>query len=196
MIVSLQPVFVSLIAVPMFREKLRIVQLLGLFLGIVGVALLLLPKILQGDYSTNYSALGLFSCVRALLGTTVCYLLQKRTGNVISFLSGTAGQYAAATIIFFILAIVFEDTTVVVNLRFILALSWIVLALSIGSIFLLFYMLRTDSASSVASLYYLVPPSTAIQAFILFRERISLIGIFGMALAALGVLLVTKEIKR
>jgi len=195
-IVSLQPVFVSLIAVPMFREKLRIVQLLGLFLGLVGVALLLLPKILQGDYSTNYSALGLLSCFLALLGTTVGYLLQKRTGNAISFLSGTAVQYAAATIVFFILAIVFEDTTVVVNLRFILALSWIVLALSIGSIFLLFYMLRTDSASSVASLYYLVPPSTAIQAFILFGERISLIGIFGMALAALGVLLVTKEIKR
>ena len=57
-------------------------------------------------------------------------------------------------------------------------------------------MLRTDSATSVASLYYLVPPSTAIQAFILFGERISLIGIFGMVLAALGVLLVTKEIKR
>lgn len=84
-IVSLQPVFVSLIAVPMFREKLRIVQLLGLLLGLVGVALLLLPKILQGDYSTNYSALGLFSCFLALLGTTVGYLLQKRTGNAISF---------------------------------------------------------------------------------------------------------------
>ena len=69
------------------------------------------------------------------------------------------------------------------------------MALSIGSIFLLFFMLRTDSASTVSSLYYLVPPSTAIQAYILFGERIGLIGILGMGLAALGVLLVTKEHK-
>ncbi|MBU6243006.1 MAG: DMT family transporter, partial [Acidobacteria bacterium] len=85
---------------------------------------------------------------------------------------------------------------VIVNSRMAVALTWIVLALSIGSIFLLFYMLRNDSASTVSSLYYLVPPSTAIQAYLLFGERISAIGIIGMALAALGVLLVTREYKR
>lgn len=195
-IVSLQPVFVSLIAVPMFKERIRIVQIVGLFLGLVGVALLLLPKVLQGEYSTSFSALGIFACVLALIGTTTGYLLQKRSGSGIPFLSGTAVQYTAATLIFFILAVVFEDTTVIVNLRMAVALTWIVLALSIGSIFLLFYMLRNDSASTVSSLYYLVPPSTAIQAYLLFGERISAIGIIGMALAAFGVLLVTREYKR
>lgn len=194
-IVSLQPIFVSLIAIPMFGEKLRVVQIAGLLLGLIGVALLLLPRVFKGDYSSSFSALGLFSCFLALVGTTVGYLLQKRTGSGIPFLSGTAVQYAAATAIYFVLAVTFEDTTVIVNLRFILALTWIVMALSIGSIFLLFFMLRTDSASTVSSLYYLVPPSTAIQAYILFGERIGLIGILGMGLAALGVLLVTKEHK-
>lgn len=194
-IVSLQPIFVSLIAIPMFGEKLRVVQIAGLLLGLIGVALLLLPRVFKGDYSSSFSALGLFSCFLALVGTTVGYLLQKRTGSGIPFLSGTAVQYAAATAIYFVLAVTFEDTTVIVNLRFILALTWIVMALSIGSIFLLFFMLRTDSASTVSSLYYLVPPSTAIQAYILFGERIGQIGILGMGLAALGVLLVTKEHK-
>ena len=194
-IVSLQPIFVSLIAIPMFGEKLRVVQIAGLLLGLIGVALLLLPRVFKGDYSSSFSALGLFSCFLALVGTTVGYLLQKRTGSGIPFLSGTAVQYAAATAIYFVLAVIFEDTTVIVNLRFILALTWIVMALSIGSIFLLFFMLRTDSASTVSSLYYLVPPSTAIQAYILFGERIGLIGILGMGLAALGVLLVTIEHK-
>ena len=194
-IVSLQPIFVSLIAIPMFGEKLRVVQIAGLLLGLIGVALLLLPRVFKGDYSSSFSALGLFSCFLALVGTTVGYLLQKRTGSGIPFLSGTAVQYAAATAIYFVLAVTFEDRTVIVNLRFILALTWIVMALSIGSIFLLFFMLRTDSASTVSSLYYLVPPSTAIQAYILFGERIGQIGILGMGLAALGVLLVTKEHK-
>jgi drug/metabolite transporter (DMT)-like permease len=70
-----------------------------------------------------------------------------------------------------------------------------VVALSIGSIFLLFYLLRKGSASSVSSLYYQVPPLTAIQAFLFFGEKINALGLFGMGLAAIGTLLVTKESK-
>ena len=80
-----------------------------------------------------------------------------------------------------------------VTSQFLLALGWIVIALSIGSIFLLFYLLKHDSASSVSSLYYLVPPLTAIQAYILFGEVITIVGLVGMGLAALGTLLVTKK---
>jgi drug/metabolite transporter (DMT)-like permease len=104
-------------------------------------------------------------------------------------------QFATATLLFALAGIFFEDWTIKVNLEFILALSWIVLALSIGSIFLLFYLLKHDSASSVSSLYYLVPPLTAVQAFILFDERFTLIGLFGMVLAAIGTLLVTSSRK-
>lgn len=80
-----------------------------------------------------------------------------------------------------------------VTLEFLLALFWIVVALSIGSIFLLFYLLRRDSASSVSSLYYLVPPLTAIQAYFFFDETIKPIGLLGMALAAIGTLIVTSQ---
>lgn len=194
-IVSLQPVLVSVLAFKFLNEGLSFRKIFGLLLGLVGVLLLLLPKIFQGNFNLEFPKIGIFSSVLALIGTTTGYLLQKRGGSEIPFLPGTAVQFATATILFAIAGIFFEDWNIRVNLEFILALSWIVLALSIGSIFLLFYLLKHDSASSVSSLYYLVPPLTAVQAFFLFDERFTLIGLFGMTLAAIGTLLVTSSKK-
>ncbi|NDB07496.1 MAG: DMT family transporter [Actinobacteria bacterium] len=192
-IVSLQPIVVSVLAVKFLGEKIRWVQAGGLILGLLGVSLLLLPKVFTGDFSPNFSGVGIFSCFLALSGTTAGYLLQKKSGTDIPFLPGTAVQFAAATVIFALAATFTEEWKVEVTTEFLFALAWIVIALSIGSIFLLFYLLKHDSASSVSSLYYLVPPLTAIEAFVLFREKISPIGLFGMALAALGTILVTRK---
>lgn len=191
-IVSLQPILVSFLAIPLLGERLRWVQIAGLVLGFSGVGLLLLPKVFQGDLSSSFSTAGIVSCVLALLGTTGGYLAQKRGGNEISFLPGTAVQFATSAVIFGILAITYEDLTVTVSISFILALAWIVFALSIGSIFLLYYMLRHDSASAVSSLYYLVPPFTALQAYFFFGEKIAGVGFLGMGLAVTGTLLVTR----
>jgi drug/metabolite transporter (DMT)-like permease len=187
---------VSVLAVKFLGEKIRWVQAGGLILGLLGVSLLLLPKVFNGDFSPNFSGVGILSCFLALSGTTAGYLLQKKSGTDIPFLPGTAVQFAAATVIFALAATFTEEWKVEVTTEFLLALAWIVIALSIGSIFLLFYLLKHDSASSVSSLYYLVPPLTAIEAFVLFREKISPIGLFGMALAALGTILVTRKASR
>ena len=192
-IISLQPILVSAVAIPLLNEKMSYKQIFGLLLGFIGVTFLLIPKLFEGDLSIGFSAAGITACVLALLGTTAGYLIQKKGGSDIPFLAGTAVQFAAATIIFAIAAVIFEPLKVDVTLEFILALAWIVIALSIGSIFLLYYLLRKGSASSVSSLYYLVPPLAAIQAYLFFGERINTIGLVGMALAALGTLIVTKE---
>jgi drug/metabolite transporter (DMT)-like permease len=192
-IVSLQPVLVSVLAFRLLNEGLTLRKVSGLLLGLIGVLLLLLPKIFQGNFNLEFPEIGILSSVLALIGTTTGYLLQKKGGSEIPFLPGTAVQFVTATILFALAGIIFEDWTIKVNFQFILALSWIVLALSIGSIFLLFYLLKHDSASSVSSLYYLVPPLTAVQAYFFFGERFTLIGLSGMALAAIGTLLVTSS---
>ena len=194
-IVSLQPILVSLLAIPLLGERLSYRQVFGLALGFIGVLFLLSPKLFEGDLSTGFSIFGIISCVLALLGTTGGYLLQKKGGTDIPFLAGTAVQFATSTIIFAIAAVIFEPLTVDITLEFVLALTWIVVALSIGSIFLLYYLLRRDSASSVSSLYYLVPPLTALQAYFFFDEKIKGIGLIGMVLAALGTLIVTRNSK-
>ncbi len=142
-IVSLQPVLVSVLAFKILNEGLSFRKISGLLLGLVGVLFLLLPKIFQGNFNLEFPKVGILSSVLALIGTTTGYLLQKRGGSEIPFLPGTAVQFATATLLFALAGIFFEDWTIKVNLEFILALSWIVLALSIGSIFLLFYLLNT-----------------------------------------------------
>jgi drug/metabolite transporter (DMT)-like permease len=192
-IVSIQPVLVSLLAVPLLGERLRWVQVVGLFLGVAGIALLLLPKVFQGDYTASTSLVGIFICVVALLGTSGGYLVQKKMGGEIPFLSGTGVQYAISAIAFAVLSLATEEQIIEWVPAFLFGLAWIVLMLSIASIVLLYGMLRTGSASKVSSLYYLVPPVAAIQAYFLFGEVIGPIGIIGMALAAIGVVLVMRQ---
>lgn len=192
-VVSLQPILVSVLAVKFLNENLGLIKILGLLLGFSGVLFLMLPRIFQGEFNLEFPAVGIISSVLALLGTTTGYLLQKKGGSDIPFLPGTAVQFATATVLFALASTLFEEWKITTSFQFFLALSWIVFALSIGSIFLLFYLLKNDSASSVSSLYYLVPPLTAIQAYLFFRERITWIGLLGMGLAAIGTLLVTSK---
>lgn len=192
-IVSIQPVLVSLLAVPLLGERLRWVQVVGLFLGVAGIALLLLPKVFQGDYTASTSIVGIIICVIALLGTSGGYLVQKKLGGEIPFLSGTGAQYAISALAFAILSVATEDQIIQWVPEFFFGLAWIVFMLSIASIVLLYGMLRTGSASKVSSLYYLVPPVAAIQAYFLFDEVIGLVGIIGMAFAGLGVVLVMRQ---
>ena len=192
-IVSIQPVLVSLLAVPLLGERLRWVQVVGLFLGVAGIALLLLPKVFQGDYTASTSIVGIVICVIALLGTSGGYLVQKKLGGEIPFLSGTGAQYAISAIAFAVLSVATEDQIIQWVPEFFFGLAWIVFMLSIASIVLLYGMLRTGTASKVSSLYYLVPPVAAIQAYFLFDEVIGLVGIIGMAFAGLGVVLVMRQ---
>lgn len=193
-IVSMQPVFVSLLAIPMLGERFKFIEVVGLALGIIGVALLLIPKMFEGDIALQFSTVGIVASVIALMGTTLGYIVQKKTGDNIDFVTGTGVQYSVTAILFLFTEILFgENFAIQWTPQFFGGLFWSAIVLSIGSIFLLYSLLRQGSASSVSSLYYLVPPFAAIQAYLLFGEVIPLIGIVGMALAGLGVMLVMRE---
>ena len=69
------------------------------------------------------------------------------------------------------------------------ALGWSVLVLSVGAISLLYWLLRHGAAANVARLFYLVPPVTALMAFVLFGETLDALALLGMVLIAVGVAL-------
>ena len=90
-------------------------------------------------------------------------------------------------------SLAFETRTVIINGELIFAMAWLVLVLSIGAIFLLMYMIRQGEMSKVASLFYLVPAVTAMIAWALFGEQLTLVQIAGMALTTFGVGLATAQ---
>jgi drug/metabolite transporter (DMT)-like permease len=89
-----------------------------------------------------------------------------------------------------VLALSFEHMRVEWSLTLIATVLWLVLALSLGAILLLFWLIRQNAASRVASLFYLVPPITALEAYLLFNERLGALALAGMVLAVVGVALV------
>lgn len=192
-IVSLQPVLVALLAVPMLGERLRISQVVGLAFGLTGVILLLLPKILQGSTALAFSTAGIVGAFVSLVGSVWGTIEQKRFGSDLPMFSGMAVQYVFSGVILAVLAWRTEDVHVEWSTQFVAVLLWIVIGLSIGSVALLFYMLRQGSAGSVSSLLYLGTPLAALFGFIAFGEKIPPVGIFGMSLAVVGVWLVLRQ---
>lgn len=192
-IVSLQPVIVALIAVPLLGERLRISQIVGLGLGLTGVSLLLLPKIFQGNTSLAFSVAGILAAVFALVGSVWGTIEQKRFGSDLPVLAGMAFQYTVSGLMLAVLAATTEDIHVEWSPQFVLVLLWIVLGISMGSVAMLFYMLRQGTAGSVSSLLYLGTPLAAFFGYIFFDERIPPIGILGMAIAVIGVWLVLRQ---
>jgi len=129
----------------------------------------------------------------SLISITLGTLYQRRYCNRIDWRAGNLVQYIAVTIFFGIGAFVFETNVVHWTGEFVLALAWLVFALSIGSIGLLYWLIRHHAATSVASLFYLVPAVTALMAYILFDERLDHVAIAGMAACAAAVLLVNRR---
>ena len=194
-VVSLQPVLVSLLAIALLGEKLRSSQVAGLVLGLIGVTLLLAPKILQGDASLVFSTAGVLAAVVALIGSVWGTLEQKRFGSDLPILYGLAFQYTVSGILLGILAFTTESMIIEWSIQFVAVLLWIVLGVSIGSVVLLFYLLRKGTAGSVSSLLYLGTPLAATFGFIFFDEHISSVGAIGMAIAVFGVWLVLRQEK-
>ena len=126
----------------------------------------------------------------ALASGTAGTVYQKRHGDGIPMVWGTAVQYAAAAAVLFAVAAATEDMTIRWTGEFVAAFVWLVLGLSLGAVLLLLLLLRRGTASSVSSLYYLVPPATAVEAYLLFGERVSALALVGIAVTALGVALV------
>ena len=187
-IVSLQPVLTAVLAARVLGERPSARQWLGLGLGLAGVALVVGPGIAGSGTALPVS--GVVSCLVALVSGTLGTVYQKRHGDGIPLVWGTAVQYAAATVALFVAALATEDLSIDWTPHFVLALVWLVLVLSIGAILLLLLLLRRGTAAGVSSLYYLVPPVTAVEAWFLFGERVSALSLAGIAVTAVGVALV------
>ena len=187
-ITSLQPVFVSILAVKVLGEKLRWSQFAGLVTGLLGVVLVLGPT-----FESSVSKIGITGVFVALLGSTTATLMQKKFGAGIPMLAGTAYQYLAAGAVLGIGAVATGGTHIQFTPKFATAMIWLIIALSVGAVLLLMRLLNSGSAASVSSLFYLVPPATALEAYILFGEKVNTQGFLGIGITALGVWLVIRK---
>ncbi|APE31523.1 EamA family transporter [Halomonas aestuarii] len=194
LLVGLQPLLTAALAGPLLGERLGAVQWLGLVMGLAGIALVLGGKLDPGETLFQGFGIGaLVSVMVALAGISLGTLYQKRYCTGMPLLGGTVVQYLATGTLMGLGALLFETREIEWTTTFVLTLGWLVLVLSISAILLLMALIRRGEASRVASLFYLVPPVTALEAWWLFDERLPPLSLAGMAIAIAGVVLVVKS---
>ncbi len=160
----------------------------GLALGFAGLVLVVSRKLGQG---AEVSALTMGLALMALLSITAGTLYQKRFVAPCDVRSASAVQMAAAVLVTLPFAAL-EPQSIEWNLQSGGAMAWSVLALSLGGSSLLYMLIQRGTATAVTSLLYLVPPCTAVMAWLLFSEPITLVTVLGIALTAVGVSLVVR----
>jgi drug/metabolite transporter (DMT)-like permease len=139
------------------------------------------------------AGLGWLASVVSLVSITLGTLYQRRYCNHIDWRAGNLVQYAAVAIFFTAGAFLFEDRVVHWTAEFVLAVGWLAVVLSIGSIGLLYWLIRHAAATAVASLFYLVPAVTALMAYVLFGETLDALAVAGMAMCAAAVFVVNRR---
>lgn len=193
LIVGLQPLVTALAAVLVLREVVARRQWFGLLLGLVGVFLVLLEKMGATEQASQFPLWTLVWALIALVGISVGTVYQKRYCQDVELVPGAVIQYCASALLFGVGAFAFETREISWDTQLVLAMGWLVLGLSVGAILLLMQLISRGAASQVASLFYLVPPVTALQAYILFDERLGLLAMCGGLLSVLGVALVVRK---
>jgi drug/metabolite transporter (DMT)-like permease len=169
-------------------------QWLGLTLGFTGLVLVVARKFGAGSEGDTATWLNLSFAVIALISITVGTLYQKRFVQPCDVRSANTVQLIAAFAVTLPLALL-ETEGMNWNGELVGAMAWSVLGLTLGGSSLLYMLIQRGAAASVSSLMYLVPPCTAILAWLLFSEPITLVTIAGTAITALGVSLVVRPAK-
>ncbi|WP_332405132.1 DMT family transporter [Vibrio metschnikovii] len=193
LLVGTQPVMTVLLLVIMTPQRFTVSQWIGLGIGFVGISLVLLGNLEWQSEEKQWAAVGM--CLLSLFGITVGTLYQKRFCQQSDLLGGTLVQYMAASILFIPLALKVESMSIQWTTTFVLTMVWLVVVLSCVAVLLLLYMVEHGASSNVASIFYLVPPTTAIQAWFTFDESLDGLGILGFILTALAVYFVVKKPK-
>lgn len=191
LIVGMQPLLTAVLAGWLLHEAVTRKQWLGIVLGLIGVVLVISGR---SDMTslTKIDPMQLIPVVFALFSITLGTLYQKKFCPQFDLRTGSVVQFIPSLIITALMVPVLGSWQIEWTGEFVFALGWLVFVLSLGAISLLSLLIRQSGAVSVSSLFYLTPAVTALMAWALFNEKLSLIQFIGMVLAISGVWLARK----
>lgn len=188
LIVGIQPVLTVLLASIWLSEKITWSKVLGIALGFVGVALVTAE---WGHVDGTLSMTGIGFCVAALFGITLGTLYQKKFCQSLDLHINMLTQYVASALFLLPFALTWESYSINWTPKLIWVLVWLVIVLSIGAVFLLMWLIKVGEAGRVSTLFFLVPPVVAFEAWLLFDEPLTPLVIVGTLLCIVGVAIVS-----
>ncbi len=187
LIVSLQPILTSILAKIYLKETLTKIQWLGILLGFSGATIVIISNIIEG-----LTPVAFFAGIVGLVSSSLGIIWQKKIGSDLSLSGNNFLQALIASIFHLLLALCFEDFSINYSNNFILAMSWQILAVSLGAFLILMWLLANNKANETSTLFFLIPPVSALLAFLILEETFTYFHFFGLLLSCLGVFMVSK----
>ena len=188
LIVGLQPVLTNILSGPILKEKVTFTQWMGILLGFIGTVL-----VIGLDIGKSIPVLGIIASIVALIGATTATIWQKKFTNKLSLSVNNFYQALAAAIFLFLASLMFEISYINFTTSFILSMSWQIVMVSFGAFTILMYLIKIGSASKTSNLFFLVPPTTAVMAWLLLGEDLYRNDLMGLIIASIGVFVATRK---
>ncbi len=186
---GMQPLLTAVLAWRLLGEQVSPRRWVGIVVGLIGAMLVLVPRAVAAR-GAPLAPVGI--CLLGMVALTLGTIWQKRAAVSADLRTNAAVQFMAAAAVTAPFAYGLEHRGFDLSLAAIIGLLWSVFGLSVGAISLLLLLIRRGAVAGVASLFFLVPPVTALLAFAAFGEHLTPIQIGGMALAAVGVGLASR----
>ena len=188
LIVGLQPVLTNILSGPVLKEKVTITQWVGILLGLIGTVL-----VIGLDIGKSIPILGIIASIVALIGATTATIWQKKFTNKLSLSVNNFYQAVAAAIFLFLASLMFEVSYINFTTSFILSMSWQIIMVSFGAFTILMYLIKIGTASKTSNLFFLVPPTTAVMAWLVLGEELYRNDLIGLMIASIGVFIATRK---
>ena len=189
LIISANPIVTAVFAVAVLGERMTWPKVLGLLLGLGGVAFIVQSRLTLGtDHLTGIvlSVLALFSLVG---GTILFKLCAPKQGLWI----GNGVQSLAAGIAILPFALAFESFhEIVPTMSLLAAFAYNVLLISIFAYLLWVRILAVSGATAASSYHFLIPPLGMLFGWLILGEHLETADLFGIVPVALGIYLVTR----
>ena len=185
LIAGLHPVATSVAARVFLREQLSRKQIIGVILGLIGVCAVVVEKLDAADGGVTTGAM--IAMMVSIFGLTVGTLVQRAFGKEMPLLRGTAAQYLASGVVLAVASGFSESWRFDITANTVFSMLWAVVVLSLGAVLLMMTLLARHTAAKVSSLFFLTPALSAIEAAVLFGERLGVLALAGLVIAIFGV---------
>ena len=185
LIAGLHPVATSVAARVFLREQLSRKQIVGVFLGLVGVCAVVIEKLDAADGGVTTAAM--IAMMISIFGLTVGTLVQRAFGKEMPLLRGTATQYLASGVVLAVASGFSESWRFEITRYTVFSMLWAVVVLSLGAVLLMMTLLARHTAAKVSSLFFLTPALSTVEGAILFDERLGTLAVVGLVIAIFGV---------
>ena len=188
LIVTLQPILTNALAGKFLGEEVSFKQWVGVMLGFFGAAL-----VLGFDIGASLPVAGVIASFIALLAITTSTLWQKKIGNNLTLSVSNMYQAIGGCLFHIIVIIIFIDPYINFTFTFLIAISHQIFLVSFGAFTILMFLIKNNSASKTVSIFFLIPPTTAVMAWLFLNEVLTNLDLIGFTIATLGVYIATRK---